>query len=220
MYHRTSRRDRAAQDELAYGGEPTRPDIRPGRAAFIPAPVSFPAAEAARPSRRPAAAPVADRTGVRAVVKWFDPGKGFGFAATDGEDVFLHGTVVRAAGHELLLPGAVLLVDTARSDRGAKALVIHSMTPPPPVAPTGTVMSLRAPAPPSPVGSVVATVKWFDTARGFGFVAPDGGAADLFIHASALERSGIAELQAGQQIRAEVSLGRQGKPEVARFRLV
>lgn len=216
MYHRTSRRDRAAREELHFGGDSGRPDARPVRTSFPAAPP--PLAEAARPGRRAAPAAVADRCNVRVVVKWYDPIKGFGFAAAPGGDIFLHGSVLRAAGQDALPPGAVLQVDIAASDRGDKAVAIHAVQQPAPAA-TGTVMSLRPAAPATPPGNVVATVKWFDPNRGFGFVAPEGGAADLFIHASALERSGIAGITPGQTIHAEVSLGRQGKPEVARFRL-
>lgn len=55
------------------------------------------------------------------------------------------------------------------------------------------------------------TVKWFNTIKGFGFIQPEDGAADVFVHISAVERSGIGNLQEGQRISYEVERGRTGK---------
>ena len=46
----------------------------------------------------------------------------------------------------------------------------------------------------------VGTVKWFNAQKGYGFIQPDGGGADVFVHISAVERSGIGTLQEGQKI--------------------
>jgi CspA family cold shock protein len=48
------------------------------------------------------------------------------------------------------------------------------------------------------------TVKWFNATKGFGFIQPDGGAADVFVHISAVERSGMRDLNEGQKIAYEV----------------
>ena len=48
------------------------------------------------------------------------------------------------------------------------------------------------------------TVKFFNTSKGFGFIAPDGGGADLFVHISELQRSGIQSLNEGQKVSFEV----------------
>lgn len=56
------------------------------------------------------------------------------------------------------------------------------------------------------------TVKWFNSAKGFGFIQPDDGGKDAFVHISAVERAGIAHLVEGQKIQFElVSDGRSGK---------
>jgi CspA family cold shock protein len=49
----------------------------------------------------------------------------------------------------------------------------------------------------------VGTVKWFNTAKGFGFIQPDGGGADVFVHISAVERAGMSSLAEGQKISYE-----------------
>lgn len=56
------------------------------------------------------------------------------------------------------------------------------------------------------------TVKWFNAQKGFGFIAPDNGGADAFVHISAMERAGISDLQEGQKVAYElVSDRKSGK---------
>ena len=55
------------------------------------------------------------------------------------------------------------------------------------------------------------TVKWFNTTKGFGFIAPDGGAKDDFVHISAVERAGLGTLREGQRVSYEVRPGRDGR---------
>lgn len=58
---------------------------------------------------------------------------------------------------------------------------------------------------------VTGTIKWFNPQKGYGFIQPDDGSADVFVRISAVERSGIGHLHDGQQIRYEVESGRSGK---------
>jgi cold shock CspA family protein len=63
------------------------------------------------------------------------------------------------------------------------------------------------------------TVKWFNADRGYGFITPNGGGKDVFVHVSALERSGIEGLSEGQTVVLDVVEGRKG-PEATRVRLI
>ena len=55
------------------------------------------------------------------------------------------------------------------------------------------------------------TVKWFNKTKGYGFIQPDEGGKDVFVHISAVERSGLGELQEGQKITYELVPGRDGR---------
>ena len=57
------------------------------------------------------------------------------------------------------------------------------------------------------------TVKWFNTTKGFGFIAPDSGGSDVFVHISAVERSGLTGLADNQKVSYEVETGRNGKSQ-------
>lgn len=57
----------------------------------------------------------------------------------------------------------------------------------------------------------IGTVKWFNTAKGFGFIQPDNGGADAFVHISAVERAGLTTLNEGQKVSYELVPGKNGK---------
>ncbi|MGE5502091.1 MAG: cold-shock protein [Ignavibacteriales bacterium] len=55
------------------------------------------------------------------------------------------------------------------------------------------------------------TVKWFNSMKGFGFIQPEDGSADVFVHISAVERAGMGNLVEGQKLSYELERGRTGK---------
>lgn len=55
------------------------------------------------------------------------------------------------------------------------------------------------------------TVKWFNAQKGFGFIQPDDGSKDVFVHISAVERSGLGGLNEGQKLTFDLERGQQGK---------
>ena len=55
------------------------------------------------------------------------------------------------------------------------------------------------------------TVKWFNAQKGFGFIQPDDGSKDVFVHISAVERAGLGSLNEGQKLSFDLERGQQGK---------
>jgi cold shock protein len=71
------------------------------------------------------------------------------------------------------------------------------------------------------VSMTTGTVKWFNTQKGFGFIAPDGGGTDAFVHISAVERAGLYDLQEGQKVEFDLAADRKsGKMAAENLKIV
>ena len=162
---------------------------------------------------------------VRATVKWYNPDKGFGFVglAEGSGDAFLHVSVVERSGHGSVPPGATLEVRAGPGPKGPQVTEILSVD-----ASTATQEQPRRPRPERPAYhpsadrttvEEIGTVKWYNANKGFGFIAPDRGGKDIFVHASVLERSGIMGLAEAQRVAVDVADGQKG-PEAASLRVV
>ncbi len=64
------------------------------------------------------------------------------------------------------------------------------------------------------------TVKWFNPAKGYGFIQPEDGSKDVFVHISAVERAGLSTLDEGRKVSFELTPGRNGKMAAERLALV
>lgn len=64
------------------------------------------------------------------------------------------------------------------------------------------------------------TLKWFNATKGYGFIAPDDGGADIFVHISAVQAAGLSELQDNQKLSYELEEGRNGRSAAAALQLI
>jgi cold shock protein len=151
----------------------------------------------------------------RATVKWFSPERGFGFVVLDGGagDAFLHASVIEQSGHDAAAfqPGVTLQVRIGAGQKGPQVgeiLEVDESTALPRPQPA------RRPADSGAAGRqamrMTGTVKWYNPEKRFGFVAVEDGHAEVFVHATALQRSGVANLFEGQRVEMEVGEGRKG----------
>jgi CspA family cold shock protein len=162
---------------------------------------------------------------VQGVVKWFSPEKGFGFVELSDRsgDAFLHGSLLAQNGIGAVQPGETLEVRIGPGHKGphvTEVLSVNSSTASP-VAPRRSSLRTATSYGPSSDMAVeeTGTVKWFNIEKGFGFIARDSGGKDVFVHISAVERSGLTGLSEGDRVIVDIAEGRKGL-EAARVRLV
>lgn len=151
---------------------------------------------------------------VKGVVKWFDPGKGFGFVVAEdgGPDILLHANVLRNFGQSSVADGAGIEISVQETDRGAQALEVHSISPPESdLVTTLADLSEISQVEESELEMFPARVKWFDKGKGFGFANIFGSSEDIFLHIEVLRRSGFANLQPGEAICIKVIEGKRGR---------
>ena len=141
-------------------------------------------------------------------VKFFNSQKGFGFISRDdgGEDVFVHISSVERAGLEGLAENQELefnLVDRGGKISASDLQVVGDVIP----------VAAKAAAPQRQLTGEKAsgTVKFFNAMKGFGFITRDDGQPDAFVHISAVERSGMRELNEGDKLEFDLEVDRRGK---------
>ena len=205
------------------GPMPFEPKTRSSRAFGGSPDSSFGGASIGGPGGAPSA-PVSGPT-VDAVVKWFKADKGYGFVELAGGqgDAFLHANALHAPGHETVPAGAKLRVIVGAGAKGAQvtrvvevdAAGVVEVRPQRSFSPDSPRPPRRMAPDPSSAVPVSGKVKWFDDAKGFGFVASDDGGKDVFVHISVLGPAGISHLAEGQHVNMRVVDTPKGREAIA-----
>lgn len=155
---------------------------------------------------------------VTARVKWFDATRGFGFLVTDqlDGDILVHFSILKEHGRRSLPEGALVECVPARMERGLQAKKIlsidvsESVKPQRRDAPAGERAD-RSALTESAGDFEPVEVKWFNRAKGYGFLnRPGVDGEDIFVHMETVRESGLGELRQGEMIEARIAEGRKG----------
>lgn len=143
-------------------------------------------------------------------LKWFNGAKGFGFLVPEDNsyDAFLHITTLQKAGLHSIGEGAILMCTISNGDKGHQIREVVE------VIDKGALTTM--PEMDEETGTITmgGLVKWYKPEKGFGFIIPDDGMKDVFVHKTLLDALEIESLEAGQRVRVTLKIVDKGREAV------
>jgi len=155
-----------------------------------------------------------DSEPVRSTIKWFNATKGFGFAVPidDPCDAFLHITTLQDADIHALGEGAIISCHVVKGPKGALVTKVDALIEPG-INPAPITFRLED-EDLQDLDSMKGTVKWYKPDKGFGFIIPEDGQKDIFIHKSCLDRNNLDSLIPGQHVEMSIRNVQKGREVV------
>lgn len=143
-------------------------------------------------------------------LKWFNGAKGFGFLVPedDSYDAFLHITTLQQAGLHSIGEGAILMCTVTEGEKGRQVKEVIE------VLDKGVLSTV--PEMDEETGTITmgGLVKWYKPEKGFGFIIPDDGMKDVFVHKTLLDKLEMDILEAGQRVRVTLKIVDKGREAV------
>lgn len=147
---------------------------------------------------------------IKMLLKWFNGTKGFGFVVPEDEsfDAFIHITTLQEAGFHAIGEGAELMCTLFDGPKGKQVKNVTE------VITEGEVNLMPGEESEDGTVSMGGLVKWYKPEKGFGFIIPDDGMKDVFIHKTLLDKLEVEELEAGQRVRVTLKIVNKGREAV------
>lgn len=151
-------------------------------------------------------------------LKWFNSTKGFGFVIPEDDpcDAFIHITTLQQANIHELGEGARLICSMVKGPKGALITAVEELID---IGVAPTPISHRIEGEDENLSTMTGTVKWYKPDKGFGFIIPQDGQKDVFVHKTCLERHDLQILIPGQKVKMRVRTVPKGR-EVVDFEFI
>ena len=152
---------------------------------------------------------------IEAKVNWYDPEKGYGFLVPDdgSADIFMHFSTLDEAGCQHVEKGDCVVCEIGPGNEGLQVLhVLEIKFGPRDVPSSPGFLDSRLPSFNSDtLEEINGEIKWFNPLKGYGFLVPDDGGEDIFLHNSVLQASGLELLKPGARVSIKVSSSERGR---------
>lgn len=152
---------------------------------------------------------------IEARVKWYNPEKGYGFLIQENnpEDIMIHFSVLDAVGYPYVKEGDQIICDIYKGKQGWQVSRVTDVKLGSPGSRSLSVFlePKATPFDPESLVEVEGTIKWYNPKKGYGFVYPDNGGKEIFLHTSVLRLAGYKYLEPGVRVSVKVSNSETGQ---------